>query len=463
MHAPTYLAFLALSAPLHASSGTGAWETHAPLGTARQEVGAARIGGEVYVTGGLLAMNPFTATDTVEVYDLASDSWSFGPPMPAALDHMMTVSSAGKLYVIGGFSGDFVARDTTYVYDPQTGLWSTLAPMPFRRGAAWAVALDGHIYVFGGQGPQSATRSNLIYDIASDSWSLGAQMPTVREHLTATAWGDFLYVVGGRNGGARAALERYDPALDTWTVLTPMPTARSATGTAAFAGRIYVMGGEVPQLFDVNEVYDIATDTWSTAAPMPVARHGVAAVALEERIFLPAGGTVQGLQPTTHADSFLPCPGVAPYCFCDGGAPCANEDALAGCANAGGAGSRLEASGTTGALADDLVLRAVGIPPQRAGLLFMGGAQLAAPFQNGQRCVGAGAAGLFRYGVRDSGAAGEIVEGPGLVSQSAARFGPAGTLTAGATWNFQVWYRDGGGPCGTTSNFSSALSVSFVP
>jgi hypothetical protein len=71
------------------------------------------------------------------------------------------------------------------------------------------------------------------------------------------------------------------------------------------------MGGEVPQLFDVNEVYDPLTDSWTTALPMPIPRHGIAAVALDDRVLCPAGGTVQGLQPTTAADSFVPqMPGV---------------------------------------------------------------------------------------------------------------------------------------------------------
>jgi hypothetical protein len=85
-----------------------------------------------------------------------------------------------------------------------------------------------------------------------------------------------------------------------------MPTARSATATAAFGSRIFVAGGEVPQLFSVNEVYDIPTNTWSCQAPMPLPRHGIAAVALDDRILMPAGGVVQGLNPTNLVDAFTP-------------------------------------------------------------------------------------------------------------------------------------------------------------
>ena len=87
-----------------------------------------------------------------------------------------------------------------------------------------------------------------------------------------------------------------------------LPTARSAMAVAAFGRRIYVMGGELPMLFDVNEVYDISTGAWSCQAPMPLPRHGIAAVTLDDRILAPAGGVVQGLQPTNAVDSFIPAP-----------------------------------------------------------------------------------------------------------------------------------------------------------
>lgn len=77
-------------------------------------------------------------------------------------------------------------------------------------------------------------------------------------------------------------------------------------GTGTVAGRVYVMGDEVPQLFAINEVYDPQSNTWTTAAPLPVPRHGMPAVRLAGGLILPGGGTVQGLQPTTHVDAYEP-------------------------------------------------------------------------------------------------------------------------------------------------------------
>jgi len=90
--------------------------------------------------------------------------------------------------------------------------------------------------------------------------------------------------------------------------MTPMPTARAASATAAFGVRIFVAGGETPMLFAVNDVYNVVSNSWTCQAPMTTARHGIAAVTLDDRILTPAGGTVQGLRPTNHVDSFIPQP-----------------------------------------------------------------------------------------------------------------------------------------------------------
>jgi hypothetical protein len=149
-----------------------------------------------------------------------------------------------------------------------------------------------------------------------------------------------------------------------------------------------------------------------------------------------------------------------PFCFCGSGAPCGNNDPSAGCANSAGAGSRLRADGTDSVSADDLMLTASQIPANKFGIVFMGMTQIAAaPFGDGQRCVGGM---LFRFPVRNSGGAGVVVEGP-IVGHANANFPPAGQIQAGSTWNFQFWYRDPGGPCNAGFNLSNAVAVAFTP
>lgn len=301
-----FSSFVCLSLPASAWAGD-AWEPLASMNLARQETGAARIGGKVYVVGGLIT--GFVATPTVEAYDIALNQWSFVAPLPIGLDHMAVAAAGGKLFVMGGYAGNFQARTDVRVYDPATNSWSNGPALPSARGACWAVEHGGKIYLFGGRDAAGVTRrTTFILDPQANLWSTGADMPTAREHLTAASLGAYIYVVGGRNGPSTAVNERYDPAANQWQTMAPMPTARSATATASLFGRLHVAGGEIPMLFDVHEVYDPQDDSWSTAPSMSLPRHGVAAVALDDRILAPAGGTVQGLAPTAQVDAFVPEP-----------------------------------------------------------------------------------------------------------------------------------------------------------
>jgi hypothetical protein len=81
---------------------------------------------------------------------------------------------------------------------------------------------------------------------------------------------------------------------------------------------------------------------------------------------------------------------------------------------------------------------------------------------DGKRFVAPGASGLFRFGAQPVAGDGRAMLGPGIVAASQA-FPSAGVIQAGSTWNFQFWYRDLQGPCGTGTNVTNGLSVAFVP
>jgi len=288
------------------------WRDRAPLNVARQEVAAARIGEHAYVVGGLAADGfGIQALRSVEVYDPRANAWSFVADMPAKRDHPAVAAHGGKLYVFGGFRGDFVARDNAWVYDPATDVWSFLEHMPEGRGEAWAVPFGDRIYVFGGADPAGvATATTFVFDVPSGVWSEAAPMPTPRLHLVAARLGDGIHVMGGRDeslviAAPYAVNERYDPASDTWSTRTPMPTARSAMGLVAYRGRVHVVGGEAPILHAVHEVYDPRRDAWSSLGPMPVPRHAMGAVALDGEILFAGGATSTGLGETAHTDAFV--------------------------------------------------------------------------------------------------------------------------------------------------------------
>ncbi len=150
------------------------------------------------------------------------------------------------------------------------------------------------------------------------------------------------------------------------------------------------------------------------------------------------------------------------YCFCPSG-PCGNNDATAGCANSTGSGASLDAIGSSSVTIDDLMLFATSLPATQFGIFYMGGGSVQLPFGDGDRCVSAGGVGVFRFPVQSSGAGGNMSRGPGLRAYSCSTFSGSGCIAAGSTWNFQNWYRDPMGPCGTAFNLSNGIAVTFTP
>lgn len=114
----------------------------------------------------------------------------------------------------------------------------------------------------------------------------------------------------------------------------------------------------------------------------------------------------------------------------------------------GASGSVISATGSASVAANDLVLHASNIQPQKSGLFFYAYAKQSTPFGNGTRCVGSPSA---RMGLVNSGAGStlDFAVDQGSLSQS---------IQAGDLWNFQCWFRDG-----VLFDLSNGLQVVFTP
>jgi N-acetylneuraminic acid mutarotase len=293
---------------------TGTWAEAAPMLLYRSEHGAAVLGGKIYVVGGFSGnSNIFVkVANEVEVYDPAANRWSNAAPLPDALHHLGMTATAGALYVTGGYmpSGEPVA--TTWVYTPANNEWRRAADMPAARAAHASVAINDKVYVIGGAGDVST--SLWEYDPATDRWRTGLPaMSVAREHLAAAALDGKLYVVGGRFPGNTTALEVYDPAANRWSRLADMPTPRGGFTAAAVGGRIHAFGGEQltgGQVIGGHDVYDPATNRWQSVGGTPLARHGLPSVELGGKWFVLGGGTSAGGETfrtlTNRVDVFTP-------------------------------------------------------------------------------------------------------------------------------------------------------------
>ena len=126
---------------------TNKWETRQTMPTARNHAYGGVVGGKIYVIGGRMGaagIGAATNSDIVEVYDPAIDSWGgLGARMPTPRSGGAWGTYAGRIYVAGGEVSTPVlvgAYRAVEVFDPATNQWSFFASMPTpRHGVAGAV------------------------------------------------------------------------------------------------------------------------------------------------------------------------------------------------------------------------------------------------------------------------------------------------------------------------------------
>lgn len=286
----------------------GSWVQRASMPTARHDLQAVAVGGTIYAISGAHD----ETVDVVEVHDVASDTWTPGPPIPTARGWHGAARIDGRIYVAGGKtirsaaekrgSGcdfHFTSRDHLEVLDLAAQTWTARAPMPAGPRAGVAVtACQGKLWVIGGNRMRPGDETMLdhveVYDPPTDTWAPGPPLPRPTQGPAVATYADRIYLTGGISAAdpdrpCRHETYVLDPGVGRWEPLAPAPTARESCGVCVVGDRIYTFGGKDPAASPVTEIYDIAADRWSVDEPMPVAKAWLAAAAVDDRIFVMGG------------------------------------------------------------------------------------------------------------------------------------------------------------------------------
>ena len=296
-------------------SGGMAWKPLAKVPTARYSMGVATLNGFVYAIGGSDGSDPM---DTVEVYDPAANTWTEKASMPTPRLDLGVAVAGGKIYAIGGFDGN-KRLASVEAYDAATNTWTARASLPTPRSALGvATSSDGKIYAIGGCSGNECNRLTTVeqYDPQTNTWTAKAPLPEARSGLQVIAGPNGkLYAIGGCTGSLCdrvATVEAYDPSTNTWTTKSSLPSPRDAFGAALGAnGKIYVVGGSNTgkQLADVVQ-YDPTTDTWTPMTSLPTPRAGLLLGATPDGKLLAIGGIGSGglVELATAPGPLLPAP-----------------------------------------------------------------------------------------------------------------------------------------------------------
>ena len=225
---------------------------------------------KIYLFGGIDGTT-FVPINTLYIYDVATDTWTSGNPMPGNRFFPAVVydSLTDLMYIAGGIDENFLETDTTWIYDPNAGTYdtSTAPNIPAVMGGS-AVSLVAQTMYLQGSFGSGATTLNYAYDIVANTWTQKADLPAPRYEAAGGSIGTNTYVTGGgdpfsapgsvkANGkgskNRQASMARpdttfnttfvYDTVNDSWSNGPNTNVGHSFTGGTAIGNKLLVACG----------------------------------------------------------------------------------------------------------------------------------------------------------------------------------------------------------------------------
>ena len=189
------------------STTTKKWEQLLqPMPTKRSLTTSQVYDDRLIVCGGLLADT--SASDAVEVLDLATKEWSKVQSIPDKLCRANSTVCDDIMYLVGGIEDGLMATSKVYkVHLPSllqskartSPVWEFVRNTPSCHSAV--ASLSGHVVVIGGQLKQRAISSLFLYNPSSNCWEFLGDMPVSRAHCRAVLLDGKIIVMGGFTDG----------------------------------------------------------------------------------------------------------------------------------------------------------------------------------------------------------------------------------------------------------------------
>lgn len=223
---------------------TGAWTSTGELAVGRGGHAAALLGdGRVLVVGGWVRSR--TYTDTTELFDPISRTFTLGPRLPAPADGLTATSlDDGTVLVVGGQVSPGVATGQGVIVSADGRRAERTASLAAARFKHAAVKLpSGEVLIIGGTSDdRTMLKTTEIYDPRTRSFRPGPIMSEGRYKLAggAAVLPDGRVVVAG----SAAGLEILDVASGTSHTAAGGPVAASSFATTSvIGGQLRVIGG----------------------------------------------------------------------------------------------------------------------------------------------------------------------------------------------------------------------------
>jgi DNA-binding CsgD family transcriptional regulator len=281
------------------------WQELGPLPVRRAGLSAAATNDKLYIIGGTSENGP---TGRVDIYDIATGSWSEGASRPTRLTNASAASIATGILLAGGCDAGWVPSSGTDIYVPTRDIWQEAAPMPAPLCAYALTAFQGEVFIFGGWDGTAYRALAWAYNPESDSWRELAAPEQARGFGAAAALNDRMLYVGGYDGDREwATCEVYHPTQDAWSRCPAMLQPRGGLSLVSIGGRIYAIGGGWQAPLGFNERYTPATNEWSVMeTPIVGEWRNLTAVPWETSIYAVGGWSSSDFLNRTYALEIMP-------------------------------------------------------------------------------------------------------------------------------------------------------------
>jgi hypothetical protein len=283
--------------------------------------------GKVFVAGGSTGI-----TNVVQVYNVATNTWSGGTAAPSAFLLAGYQQVGQYLYVIGGFSAagpisgnNALAGQSSVLFKGQRtrqpsannssswrldmssspGAWSIGPAFPQGR-ADFGLAYDtgtNKLYALGGDssGGGFFDSTNLVDELSAANWPAGTWvaspenliLPNRSANQAGFYGGGQIWSVGGIAGQTFTFLaevqRRSNVCTPAWRNEPPIANFRRNPATVVVGSNLYAITGfnAAPDYTAVNERFD--GTTWTTLGPIPVPHAQSRGTVVGDKIYVPGG------------------------------------------------------------------------------------------------------------------------------------------------------------------------------
>ena len=162
-------------------------------------------------------------------------SFSVVAQLPVPVRYPAVAVAAGKLWVIGGDTGNSSETDSIQTVDLKSHLATVAGHLPQPIGHAAAGVMDGVVYLFGGRSAGHALDTVMKLDSATAAFSTVGSIPLPMSDMAVAPMGETLYLIGGEG-----QLAQPSQSVIVARMVTGGPGTAGATAAPPFNGQMLI-------------------------------------------------------------------------------------------------------------------------------------------------------------------------------------------------------------------------------